>query len=133
MEDLLALKEVTDSIFKLDERIRYIAILNHQYDLLESRMREGVASLTPAQTDRDFMTIAAPLMVGAAEKLRPFCGAIRRVAVRYDKVLLVFFWTTAHLVILSLEPQVEQALLDEIGNSVRRLELSSDDLSQEKE
>ncbi len=133
MEDLLALKEVTDSIFKLDKRIRYIAILNHQYDLLESRMREGVASLTPAQTDRDFMTIAAPLMVGAAEKLRPFCGAIRRVAVRYDKVLLVFFWTTAHLVILSLEPQVEPALLDEIGNSVRRLELSSDDDSKEKE
>ncbi len=130
---MLGLKEVTENIFKLDKRIRYIAILNHQYDLLESRMREGVASLTPAQTDRDFMTIAAPLMVGAAEKLRPFCGAIRRVAVRYDKVLLVFYWTTAHLVILSLEPQVEQALLDEIGNSVRRLELSSNDASKEKE
>ncbi len=79
------------------------------------------------------MTIAAPLMVGAAEKLRLFCGAIRRVAVRYDKVLLVFYWTTAHLVVLSLEPQVEQALLDEIGNSVRRLELSSNDASKEKE
>ncbi len=130
---MLGLKEVTENIFKLDKRIRYIAILNHQYDLLESRMREGVASLTPAQTDRDFMTIAAPLMVGAAERLRPFCGAIRRVVVRYDKVLLVFFWTTAHLVILSLEPQVEQALLDEIGNSVRRLELSSGDASKEKD
>jgi len=123
---LLDIKEITESIFKLDKRIRYIAILNHQYDLLESRMREGVSSLTPAQTDRDFMTIAAPLMVDAAEKLRPFCGAIRRVTVRYDKVLLVFYRTAAHLVIFSLEPQVEQAL-DEIGNSVRRLELASDD------
>lgn len=123
---MLDIKEITESIFKLDKRIRYIAILNHQYDLLESRMREGVSSLTPAQTDRDFMTIAAPLMVDAAEKLRPFCGAIRRVTVRYDKVLLVFYRTAAHLVIFSLEPQVEQAL-DEIGNSVRRLELASDD------
>ena len=121
---MLDLKEVTENIFRLDKSIRYIAVLNHQYDLLESRMREGVASLTPAQTDRDFMTIAAPLMVDAAEKLRPFCGAIRRVAVLYDKVLLVFYRTTAHLVILSLEPQAERALLDEIGNSVRRLELA---------
>lgn len=130
---MLDLKEVTENIFKLDQSIRYIAVLNHQYDLLESRMREGVASVTPAQTDRDFMTMAAPLMVGAAEKLRPFCGAIRRLAVRYDKVLLVFYWTTAHLVILSVEPPVEQALLDEIGKTVRKLELSSDDASKETE
>ncbi len=130
---MLDLKEVTDNVFKLDTRIRYIAILNHKFNLLESRMREGVASLTPAQTDRDFMTIAAPIMVGAAERLQPFCGAIRRVAVRYDKVLLVFYRTTAHLVILSLEPQVEPALLDEIGNSVRKFELSSAEAAQEEE
>jgi hypothetical protein len=127
------LKELTGNIFKLDQRIRYIAILNHHYDLLESKMREGVASLTPAQTDRDFMTLAAPLMVGSAEKLRPFCGAIRRVTVRYEKVLLVFYWTTAHLVILSLEPHAEQALLDEIGKAVRKLELSGDDKAKEDE
>jgi hypothetical protein len=117
--------ETIENILKLDKRIRYVAILNHKYDLQGSRMREGVASLTPAQTDRDFMKIAAPLMVDAAEKLRPFCGAIRRVAVRYDKVLLVFYRTAAHLVVLSLEPQVEPALLDEIGDSVRKLELVS--------
>jgi hypothetical protein len=122
---LANIKEITENIFKLDKRIRYVAILNHQYGLLESRMREGVSSLTPAQTDRDFMTVAAPLIVDAAEKLRPFCGAIRRLVVRYDKVLLVFYRTTVHLVVLSLEPQVEQALLDEIGNSVRKLELAS--------
>jgi len=89
-ETLIDNKEITENIFKLDKRIRYIAILNHQYDLLESRMRGGVSSLTPAQTDRDFMTIATPLIVDAAEKLRPFCGSIRRVTVRYDKVALVF-------------------------------------------
>ncbi len=90
-------------------------------------MREGVSSLTPDQTDRDFMTIAAPAMMDAAEKLRPFCGAIRRVTVRYDKVVLVHYRTAVHLVILSLEPQIDQALLDKIGNSVRRLELAGDD------
>lgn len=95
-------------------------------------MREGVSSLTPAQTDRDFITIATPLIVDAAEKLRPFCGSTKRVALRYDKVLLVFYRTAAHLVVLSLEPGVEEALLDEIGNSVRRLELASADNSGEE-
>ncbi|MGA3405501.1 MAG: hypothetical protein ABSD49_07215 [Candidatus Bathyarchaeia archaeon] len=125
-------KDVTNSIFELDKCIRYVTILNHQYALLDSRMREGTPSLTPPQADRDFMTIAAPIMVGAAEKLKPFCGTIRRVTVRYDRVLLVFYRTAAHLVILSLEPKVEQVLLDRIGDSVRKLELvGSDEESKE--
>ncbi len=118
------IKEITENIFKLDKRIRYVAILNPRYDLLESKMRGGVSSLTPAQTDRDFIRMAAPLMVDSAEKLRPFCGAMRRLTVRYDKVFLALYRTAAHLLILSLEPQVDQALLDEIGNSVRKLELA---------
>jgi len=119
------IKEIIESIFKLDNRIRYVAILNHQYALQDSMMREGVASLTPAQTDRHFMTLAAPLMIDSAEKLRPFCGSIRRIGVLYDKVLLVFYRTAAHIVVLSLEPQVEPALLDQIGNAVRKLELAA--------
>jgi len=126
----LDIKEISENIFKLDQRIRYVAILNHQYDLLESSMRQGVASLTPAQTDRHFMTIAAPLMVDAAEKLKPFCGNIRRVIVQYDRVLLVFYRTAAHLVILSLEPDADQTLLDTIGNSVRKLELTDSEIDR---
>jgi len=118
------IKEVTENIFKLDKRIRYVAILNPRYDLLGSRMREGVPSLTPAQTDRDFMKMAAPLMIESVEKLRPFCGAMRRLTVRYDKVFLALFRTAAHLIILSLEPQVDQALLDRVGDAVKRLELA---------
>jgi hypothetical protein len=74
------------------------------------------------------MTIAAPLMVDAAEKLKPFCGNIRRVIVQYDRVLLVFYRTTAYLVILSLEPNADQTLLDTIGNSVRKLELTGSEI-----
>jgi hypothetical protein len=125
-------KGIADVIFGLDKRIRYVAILNHQYDLLESKMREGTASLTPAQTDREFMTIAAPVMVGAAEKLKPFCGTIRRVAVRYDRVLLVFYRTLVNLVVLSLEPSVDEVLLDKIGNSVRQLEFVDEDMEEEE-
>jgi hypothetical protein len=122
---MLDIREVTESIFKLDGRIRYVAILNHRYELLESKMREGVPSLTPAQTDRDFMRLAAPLMIDSAEKLRPFCGALRRLTVRYDKAFLALYRTAVHLLILSLEPQIDQALLDQIGNSVRKLELAA--------
>ena len=64
---MLDIKEVAENIFKLDKRIRYVAILNPRYDLLESKMRDGVSSLTPAQTDRDFMKMAAPLMIDSGE------------------------------------------------------------------
>jgi len=121
---MLDMKPVAENIFKLDKRIKYVAILNPKYDLLESKMREGVSSLTPAQTDRDFMKMAAPLMIDSADKLRPFCGSMRRLTVRYDKVFLAMYRTAIHLLILSLEPQVDQALRDEIGNAVRKLELA---------
>jgi len=121
---MLDIKEVTESVFRLDKRIRYVAILNPKYDLLGSRMREGVSSLTPTQTDRDFIKIAAPLMIDSAEKLRPFCGSMRRLTVRYEKVFLALYRTAAHLLIISLEPQVDQVLLDQIGDAVRKLELA---------
>jgi len=121
---MLDIKEVTESVFRLDKRIRYVAILNPRYDLLGSRMREGVSSLTPTQTDRDFIKIAAPLMIDSAEKLRPFCGSMRRLTVRYEKVFLALYRTAAHLLIISLEPQVDQVLLDQIGDAVRKLELA---------
>jgi hypothetical protein len=92
-------------------------------------MREGVVSLTPSQTDRHFMTFAAPLIIDAAEKLKAFCGNTRCVTVRYDKVMLVLYRTAAHLVMLSLEPQVDQVLLDEIGDAVRKLEFTTTDES----
>jgi len=63
-------------------------------------------------------------MIDSAEKLRPFCGPMRRLTVRYDKVFVAMYRTSLHLLILSLEPQVDQALLDEIGNAVRKLELA---------
>jgi hypothetical protein len=70
------------------------------------------------------MKVAAPLIIDSAETLRPFCGEMRRLTVRYDKVFLAMYRTTVHLLILSLEPEVDQALLDEIGNAVRKLELA---------
>jgi hypothetical protein len=78
------------------------------------------------------MTVAAPLMLDAADKLRYFCRNIRCISVRYDKVVLVFYQTTAHLVIMSLETQVDQALLDRTGESVRKLELESAEIHKEK-
>ncbi len=69
------------------------------------------------------MTIAALLMLYAAEKLKPFCGTIRRVTVKHDRILVAFNRTAGHLIILSLGPNVDKALLDEIGSSVRKLEL----------
>lgn len=125
--------EIADTILALDKRIRYVAILNHQFELLQSKMREGTASLTPAQTDREFMTIAAPVMVGAAEKLKPFCGNIKHVTVRYDRVLVVFYRTLVHLVVLSLEPSVDEKLLDKIGSSVRQLEFADKNEEEEKQ
>ena len=128
----LGLDQVIESIFKLDKKIRFVAILDHKYNPRESKMREGVTSLTPDQTDRDFATISTPVMLGAAEKLKPFCGDVRRITLRYDRVLLAVYRTAAHFVVLSVEPQVESDLLDKVSKTVRELELGELQNSQRK-
>src|SRR2546430_17371164 len=43
---------LADDLFALDPRIRYVALLDRNHKLVESRMRTSVASFTPESYDR---------------------------------------------------------------------------------
>jgi hypothetical protein len=101
-------KELVDKIFSVDRSIRYVGIVGPapKYELLESRMREDVKSLTPEKIDSEFVEIVPEVILGASEKLEKDLGAIEYSLTRYKNVTLVFFKTPEYTVTLSVEPGV---------------------------
>lgn len=112
-----------DQLFALDNRIRYVAILDRNQRLKESRMRSNVPSLTPEAYDRKFMSSVPPLVLDALQQLEAQCGQLEQISIQYQRVDMVFFSFDNQIVVLSLEPgpmePIWRKLRDTLGLPVR--------------
>lgn len=74
-------------MFKAEAKMRYVAIVNTQYEILASKQREGVPSLTSEETSRNFVSIVPQIIIDAVEKLAPFLGSVGGITAHYEKSL----------------------------------------------
>jgi hypothetical protein len=108
-------KELVDRIFSLDKNIRYVAVVGGpKNELLESRMREGVESLSGEKEDRWFAEVLAPVMLEGAGKLERDLGLIAYSVVRYFKLTMVMMRIQEYSVTFSVEPKVSERDLYEL-------------------
>ncbi|MGA2626022.1 MAG: hypothetical protein ABSF63_03045 [Candidatus Bathyarchaeia archaeon] len=107
--------------FRRDAKLRYVGIVDNQFHILLSKMREGVPSVTPAEDDRNFIQLMPPILVEAAEKLQRILGDLESVTMRYEKVLLVFFRVRNLVVILSYDPKVTTPFVSAVSDLIRLL------------
>ena len=114
-------KKFAQEAFRRDERIRYVGIVDSQYHVLLSVMREGVASVSDEEDDRRFIQIMPPILVDAAEKLQVLLGALESVTIRYEKVLIVFFRIKNLIIILSYDPKVTTPFVSAVSDLIRML------------
>ena len=124
MRSLMQLNELVNRVFSADKNIRYVGIIKRgpKFDLLESRMREGMKSLTPDKTDREFSEIIPQIILGAAERLENDLGRITYSLIGYEKLSLVFFKTPKYTVILSVEAGIPVTPIYERVRSLLELE-----------
>jgi len=115
----LDVEKFAQEVFRRDGKLRYVGIVDNQFHILLSKMREGVPSVSAEGDDRNFIQLMPPILVDAAEKMQGILGALESVTIRYEKVLLVFFRVKKLVVILSYDPKVTtpfvSALSDLIG------------------
>lgn len=95
---------LADDLFALDDRVRYVAVLDRNHKLVESRMRSSVTSLTPGEYDRKFMGSVPPLVLDTVSQLEAQCGPVSHISIQYQKVDLVFFPYNNQILAVSLEP-----------------------------
>jgi len=114
-------EKFAEEAFKKDSRIRYVGIVDRQYHVLVSKMRPGVASVTPDDTDRNFVQIIPPIIVDAVEKFSPLLGVVESVTVRYEKLFLVFFAKGDYVIVLSFDPNVQRPFMTSLTEWVQSL------------
>jgi len=109
---------LVDELFALDSRIRYVALLDRNSKLLESRMRSNVMSLTPETYDRKFMASVPPMIVDTLSQLENQCGPLTHISIQYQKVDLVIFPYNNQIVAISLEPGPLEPILRKLRDSL---------------
>src|SRR6266700_293328 len=97
---------LVDELFALDSRIRYVALLDRNSKLLESRMRSNVMSLTPETYDRKFMASVPPMILDTLSQLENQCGPLTHISIQYQKVAI------------SLEPGPLEPILRKLRDSL---------------
>jgi hypothetical protein len=117
----LDVEKFAQEAFRRDSRIRYVGIVDNQFHLLLSKMREGVESVSSTEDDRNFVQLMPPIIVDAAEKLQQILGKLESVTMRYDKVLLVFFRVRKLVVVLSYNPEVTTPFISASSDLIRTL------------
>jgi hypothetical protein len=116
------LKKFAIEVFRINDRIRYVAIVDDEFHILYSKMREGVKSITTEEQERSFVQLMPPIIVDAVEKLQPLLGKLDNVTVRFEKVLLVFFRMRNLVVTLSFDPTVTTPFISSLSSSMRTLD-----------
>ena len=98
-------KQLVDTIFSVDKNIRYVGVVGPgpEYEIKESRMREGVKPLTPEEKDREFIQFLPEMILGIADKLKDDLGKIRYSLLCFQKLTLMLFKTPEYVVVMSLE------------------------------
>ena len=117
----MEIESIVDDLLRVDKGVRYVAVVDEDFHLLASRMREGKMTMTSDQFDREFMSVVPPVIVGGAHRLMDYCGALKGMMIRYEKVVVALFSVGHYVAILSFEPAVETPFLNRIGDAVEEV------------
>ena len=98
-------EQIVDMIFSVDRNIRYVGVVGPgpDYEIKESRMREGVKSLTREEKDREFIQVIPEIVLGLCGKLEADLGKIRYSLLCFHRLTLMLFKAEEYVVVMSLE------------------------------
>jgi hypothetical protein len=109
---------LADELFALDPRVRYVAVLDRNHKLVESRMRSSVHSLTGEEYDKKFMRSVPPLIMDILAQLEGQVGSLSHISIQYERVDLVFFPLNTQILALSLEPGPLEPILRKLRDTL---------------
>lgn len=98
-------RQIVDTLFSFDRNIRYVGVVGPapDYEIKESRMREGIRSLTSEEKEQEFIQFIPEIILGIAEKLKDDMGKIRYSLLCFQNATLMLFKTPEYVVVMSLE------------------------------
>jgi hypothetical protein len=110
-----------EEVLKVDPKIRYVGIVDTKLNVVVSRMRGDLRSLTSDRSDRYYLQIAPNILIDVAEKLSPALGRVESVTIRYEKLFMVYFRLEGFTIVLSFEPTVQRPFMSALTEQMQQL------------
>jgi len=114
------LTSLIQNVFEINENIRYVAIADSKFQLIESKMRENTPTLTSEKIDAEFFSWVPPVMIEGVSKISSYVGAVTSITIQYEKVLTVYIPLKIYVIALGLDPVAQESVFN-IANSVRTM------------
>jgi hypothetical protein len=108
-------------MFKVDQSIRYIGIVDNEYHVLVSTQREGVPSFTTEEAARNFLSIVPQIIIESVHKLSQVLGEVSGVTAHYQKALIILYPYDNLIVLISFQAGVETPFYDKITEAFKKL------------
>lgn len=98
------LKSLIEKVFAVDRNIRYVAVADSKFRLLESRMRENVPTLTSDEIDASFFSWVPSVMIEGVSKISSYVGPVVSVTIQYEKILTLYIPVESYVIAVALNP-----------------------------
>lgn len=109
-----------EQIFNLHPKIRWAGLATEQGEVVFTKMRPGVQSLSPESVDQAFVQLGPMLISGVCERLAPWAGTLETIVSTYEKVVLVVKKLDKRYLALTIN-RADATVLNEFLPSLERL------------
>lgn len=116
MDDRI-LETKAEAVFEFDKKIRFIAVLTTEGQVVGQIFRRGVVSLEP-ESETKMIYTKAGIAFGMTGPMDKYHGRVKSVVMNREKVVMIFFNYGPKIVLVSAEPGFQK--VDELGRLIAK-------------
>ena len=110
-------QKIIDTIFELNEGIRYAGLIDETGSLIVGGMRHGIDSIVDQRSEELYLTHTA-LRKSMRERFDDTMGRARFVYVEREKLSLLTFYLDKKMLLITLEPNLESQNVIDLAEDI---------------
>jgi hypothetical protein len=110
-------QKIIDTIFELNDGIRYAGIIDETGSLIAGGMRHGIDSIVDQPSEELYLTHTA-LRKSMRERFDDTMGKARFVYVEREKLSLLTFYLDKKMLLITLEPNLESQNVIDLAEDI---------------
>jgi len=110
-------QKIIDTIFELNEGIRYAGLIDETGSLIVGGMRHGIDSIVDQPSEELYLTHTA-LRKSMRERFDDTMGKARFVYVEREKLSLLTFYLDRKMLLITLEPNLESQNVIDLAEDI---------------
>ena len=110
-------QKIIDTIFELNEGIRYAGLIDDTGSLIVGGMRHGIDSIVDQPSEELYLTHTA-LRKSMRERFDDTMGRARFVYVEREKLSLLTFYLDKKMLLITLEPNLESQNVIDLAEDI---------------